>query len=671
MFSLDAAYIYDIETFPNCFTLACEALNSDEKAVWEISDYRDDRKYLTQWFNWLHAAQIPMIGFNNLGFDYPVIHEFWMNPNASVTQLYDKAMTIINSFGRGNHQVWADKRLTPQIDLYKMYHFDNKAKSTSLKWLQINMRSETVVDMPVPNGTQLSLEQVDHYLKPYNVHDVTRTKDFTKHSMTALEFRASLVEEFGVDVMNWNDTKIGEQKVINKLGKDLCYDYSSGRRQTRQTPRTHINLKDVIFPYIQFEQPEFNRVLNYLKSQTLTHDEYDEKKIIKTKGVFKDLVANVGGIGFHFGVGGIHGSVERKSFKAGNGWIIEDIDVASLYPSVAIANRLSPAHLGEPFVNVYSELPRERKEWQKKLGKKCVQANALKLASNGVYGKSNSAFSPFYDPQFTMTITINGQLMLCMLAEQLIKVPTLQLIQINTDGITYTMREEYRDQAVAIWRWWEQYTGLVLEDVLYSEMYIRDVNSYIAVGTDGSVKLKGAYWTPDPLNYHKSISEQQPPAWHKNLSNAVSARAAVLYMTQGVDVETYIKSCMNPYDFMIGLKVTKADNIMLGEQEIQRTSRYYVAKGGQPLTVQRPPTGKPGAPKKNSKVSEQEYLEVMNQNGWQWDERVCTKNKSVHSTRVTAKHVGYLVNECNDVRSFDFSKVDYDFYIAEASKLIV
>jgi len=34
-----------------------------------------------------------------------------------------------------------------------------------------------------------------------------------------------------------------------------------------------------------------------------------------------------------------------------------------------------------------------------------------------------------------MTITINGQLLLCMLAERLAVIPSLELIQVNTDGI--------------------------------------------------------------------------------------------------------------------------------------------------------------------------------------------------------------------------------------------
>lgn len=668
---LSNAPVFDIETYPNCFTLAMECLNSDQQAVWEISNRRDDRAYLMQWFTWLAQHNIPMIGFNNIHFDYPVIHALFHNPRMSVDDIYAKAMSIIQSNDRFGNTIWASDRFAPQLDLFKMHHFDNPAKSTSLKWLQINMRSESVVDLPIEVGTVLTDEQIVNTLIPYNQHDVTKTKKFAEYSRTAINFRVDLVQQFGVDVLNWNDTKIGEQMVIAKLGDELCYDRSSGKRQTRQTPRVSIALKDIIFPYVQFENPEFNRVLTYLRGQTLTRDEFDESDTIKTKGVFSGLTAAVGGIDFHFGVGGIHGSVERKRFQAGQGWLIKDIDVAALYPSVAVQNRLAPAHLGEAFVNVYAELPKERKRWQQEKGKKCVEANALKLASNGVYGKSNSVFSPFYDPQFTMTITVNGQLMLCMLAEQLLKVPTLTLIQINTDGITYAIREEHLQAAVDVEARWQELTRLVLEEAFYTRMWIRDVNSYVAESPDGSLKQKGAYWHPDPLNYHESVGDAQPPAWHKNLSNIASTRAAVAHMVHGVDIRTWLMTHTEPFDFMCAVKAKGKDRLWYGEQQIQRTSRYYVTVTGSELNKIAPPVGRHGAPKKANGISQHEYERIMQETGWQWDARVCTKNKSTYQERRTAVCAGHNVTICNDLTDFDWSLVNYDWYVREAEKLIV
>jgi len=674
-FSLDNAYCYDIETFPNCFTFSMEMLNSDLKASWEISPYRNDKKELLTFLAWSAQQQAPMIGFNNINFDYPVVHLLWSCPHVKEEELYSKAMEIINCKDRFSHLIWASDRFAPQIDLFKLHHFDNKAKSTGLKALEINMRSDRVVDMPVKNGSILTEKEISEYLIPYNAHDVSETKRFAEYSRDAIAYRVGLIEQFGLDVLNWNDTKIGEQTVVQRLGDEKCYDRSSGKRKMRQTHRSFLNLKDLMFPYIRFENPEFHRVFAYLCSQTLKSDEIDrfgdELPKIKTKDVFTDLTARVGGIDFFYGVGGIHGSVEKKRIESSDEWMIQDIDVAALYPSIAIVNKLAPEHLGADFVQVYSELPKERKKWQKEKGKKCTEANTLKLASNGVYGKSNSVYSPFYDPKFTLTITLNGQMLLSMLIEKLVKVPTLKIIQANTDGITYLIKKEHQSDAEQVCRNWETLTGLVLESTSYKRMWIRDVNNYIAENQDGSLKLKGNYWTPDGSNYHKSISEAQPVSWHKNFSNVISVKAAVAFMVHGVNIEHFIKCCTNPFDFLVSVKIKRSDKLFWGEQEIQRNSRFYVSQGGQPLKKEMPPNGTIGAYKKANSVSDKEYAASMKKNGGAWDASVCTKNKSKYEKRETGIVAGHTVKVCNDIAGFTFDDLDYGWYVHEAEKLCV
>jgi len=103
---------------------------------------------------------------------------------------------------------------------------------------------------------------------------------------------------------------------------------------------------------------------------------------------------------------------------------------------------------------------------------------------NGTFGDSNNQFSVFYDPLMTLRITINGQLLLCLLAEQLMKIPTVRLVMVNTDGMEYTIQNEYVDQARQVCRWWENVSGLTLEHARYKKMCIRDVNNYIAVYED-------------------------------------------------------------------------------------------------------------------------------------------------------------------------------------------
>jgi hypothetical protein len=674
MINIENTVVYDIESFPNVFSLDMECLFSDVRAVWEISHFRDDRHLLMQWFNGLIANQTPMLGFNNLHYDYPVIHYIFKHPNATVEEIYAFSQNILNSDDRWGHQVWASDRFAPQIDVFKINHFDNMAKTTNLKALQINMRSENVVEMPIPFGTVLTEQETNDVLIPYGKHDSSQTKRFALFNIEAIKFRVSLIEQFGLDVMNWPDTKIGSRMMEQKIGEEICYDKSSGRKKPRQTPRSVINIGEIIFPFVHFDNPEFQRVHQYLNAQVLRSadiKEFNEVPKVQTKGVFTDLKANVGGIDFHFGTGGIHASVSAQKIVATDTYIIRDIDIAQMYPRTAIANNLAPEHLGSRFTEVYSDLPAERKRWQIEKGKKCVEANAVKLASNGVYGNSNNAYSVFYDPKFTLTITINGQLLLCMLAEKLATVPTLSIIQVNTDGITYYVHKDYEPHAAQHCREWEDKTKYVLEGADYSRMWIRDVNNYIAEDKDGSLKLKGAYWTPDATNYHESISQAQPPAWHKDLSNLVSVRAAVVHMIHGVDIEQFIRMTTNPYDFMCRIKTKRADTLIYGGQEIQRNTRYYVSASGLPLKKMSPPAGPVGTYKRAPKITKAEYERVMLETGGQWDERVCTKNKSLYEIRETNIQAGHMVNVCNNVQDFDFNTIDYNWYINEARKLVI
>lgn len=671
MLSLEHAIVYDIETTPTAFTMNVMGLHSDLDMTFEVSHYRDDRLALFQWFAYWQMTETPMIGFNIIAFDYIVIHEFFNNQHMTVEDIYDFAMMLIRpSFGgdRFGHQIWQSDRFAPQIDLFKIHHFDNRAKSTSLKALEITMRSDKVSEMPIPFGTPLTEHQVRTVLIPYNKDDTRETKRFAHFSMDAINFRLQLSETLRGDVLNFNDTKIGAKLLEQRLGDDLCYSRDTGTRQPRQTIRDRIRLDEIIFPYVQFRSPEFNRVLSWMRTQTLSADEVTEN--IKTKGVFTGVHAHVGGIDFHFGTGGIHGSVSAQRFETTAESAIVDIDVASLYPNIAIVNNLAPEHLGQRFVEEYARLPQERKEWQAKKGKKCPEANSMKLASNGTYGNSNNKFSVFYDPRFTMQITINGQLMLCMLAEMLLDVPTLRIIQINTDGITFCVHPSLISYTQRVYKSWEALTRLTLEEARYSRMWIRDVNNYIAQGTDGAVKLKGAYWYP--AIFPDDISNAQPPAWHKDFSAVVVTKAAVAHMVEGADIERFVYGHSDPFDFMCRAKVDRSSKLMIGDQEVQRITRYYVAHNGGAMRKISPPTGEPGTYKRKNGVSQFEYDTIMGQIApGAHDERIHTKNKSKYETREMGIEVGYLVAECNEASRFDFQNVNYEWYVEAAKKLVI
>ena len=659
--NLQDAICFDVETLPNVFTLNAMGLYSDLDATFEISHFRDDRALLFQWFDHWAQHQTPMIGFNNLGFDYPVIHSIRENSYCSVEDIYEHSQMLIKSTDRFGNTIWQDNRFAPQIDLFKLMHFDNRAKQTSLKALQFAMRSESVMEMPLPFDQPLTREQIETVLIPYNKHDVRETKRFALFNIDAIKFRIEITDDMVKgDVVNWNDVKIGAKLVEQRLGDDLCYTWESGRKRPRQTVREQIRINDIIFPIVEFKNPEFARVLSWLRTQTLHADEVTER--LKTKGVFTGIVAHVGGIDFCFGTGGMHASVSSQVFVADSEWAIEDVDVSGMYPANMIANKLYPEHLGEKFVEVFSQLPVERAKYKKGT----PRSNTLKLGGNGTFGNTNNVHSCFLDAQVTMATTINGQLLICMLAEWLLTVETLQIIQANTDGITYRVHRSRMGHAKIIRDMWQRVTRLVLEEVQYSRMWIRDVNNYCAESVDGKLKQKGAYWFP------RKFPEDMAGNWHKDFSAQIVIMAAVAHMTKGEDIERFIYSHRDPFDFMCRAKCDRSSKLMIGDEEVQRITRYYVALNGGFMRKISPPAGPEGEYKRKNGISDFEYHTIKSQIApGTHDERIHTKKKSRYETRETSVESGYKVAECNIASKFDFANLNYEYYVEAAKKLVI
>jgi hypothetical protein len=142
-------------------------------------------------------------------------------------------------------------------------------------------------------------------------------------------------------------------------------------------------------------------------------------------------------------------------------------------------------------------------------------------------------------------------------------------------------------------------------------------------------------------------------------------------MVHGVDHRTWLMVHRNPFDFMCAVKAKGHDRLWYGNEQIQRTTRYYISRHGAELFKIAPPKGITGAPKKANGVPEHEYQRVMNEVGWVWDARVCTKNRSVHQECKTSVEAGQKVGICNNMSAFDWDNVNYEWYVNEAEKLII
>jgi hypothetical protein len=688
---MNRKWVYDLETYPTTFTFSVIREDGKFANTFEVSHRMNEVDRIFACLDYIKKEDDYMVGFNNLNFDYPVLHKLLALRNGKLPvkgetiarRVYRFAQEQIESMkGEFANTVKTDERYCKQIDLFKVHHFDNKARMTSLKMLEFNMRSHNIEDLPFPVGMELSDEQIDVLIK-YNAHDVRMTLDFYKHSISQVEFREQLTAKYQRDFMNHNDTKIGKDYFIMELEKLRIpvYKIIDGKRKINQTKRDVIRIKECLFSYYDFQRPEFIAVKEWLSKQVIretkgvftdieehklgdvakyaemvvkrkkmkgepTKVEYDafrrehpcgwvDKVELKAKKkgeaqysywacwkVAETLNVVIDGFRFDFGTGGIHGSLTSKIAKQTKAYEIVDADVSSMYPNIAISNNVYPEHLSAKFCAIYKDVYEQRKSFAKGSAENAM----LKLALNGVYGDSNNQFSPFFDPAYTMKITINGQLSLCLLAEKLLTIEGLKLIQVNTDGVTVALKRETRPQYDEICKAWQEQVKLDLEFAEYDRMLIRDVNNYIAVYTNGNTKNKGAY-------------EYKELGWHKNHSSLVIPMAAEAAMLHGADIREFIMAHEEKFDFMLRTKVPRNSRLVLvmddgTEVQQQNICRYYPSKSGGKLVKIMPPLEAGGEERRLSIDSE------------------------------------WKVRPCNNMDDFD-GDIDYDYYVVEAQKLVI
>lgn len=653
--------IYDTEIYPNVFTCVFFSPYKNTWQRYEISARRNDTNRFCRTLRALAKRGARLVGFNNIGFDYPLIHGLlqWQacKPNLHaadvLTLLNDKANAIIESEfkDRFAHVIPEWNWLVQQLDLQKVHHFDNKARLTSLKQLEFNMRSPIVEDLPFEAGTPLTEEQIEELLE-YNENDVLETWRFFDISKKKLDFRNSLTktDKSGADFSNYNDTKIGkmifQRELETTVDPEICYykEGGKGRRKMRQTHRSIIHVGEILSDKISFRTPEFQAIHGWLKCASVPSAKMrspfselsiealgdvwqftNQKPMRKKTGekLIKDLHVVHHDVEYIFGGGGLHACNLPGTYQEDDKFAIIDVDVVSYYPSLAIVNRFYPKHLTEAFCDVYERL----KERRVSFAKGTVENAALKLALNGVYGDSNNVYSPFYDPQYTLSITVNGQLMLCMLAESLTTIPDCTVIQANTDGVTVKVPRDYVSRLRHLMKDWEAKTGLELEEASYRAFYARDVNNYAAQYKSGDMKRKGAY--------------EYELDWNKNFSTLVIQKAVEAHLTKGTPVREFLENHEDDYDFFYCAKCPRTSRITLTNLDksykivIRNLNRVYVSKSGHYMTKVMPPLKKkPGV----------------------WREISILKDTKV--------------KVCNNTLTINRDDLDYDWYEAEVMKLL-
>lgn len=137
-------HIYDIEITPYSFIYGEYDEEKELFIQFVISSYRNDIDKLRKHLKYLIDNKRVQVGFNNLDYDYPLIHYLIDiitkidNVDLLLEKLNEKNKQLIpdnkvkkgNKFGRSYNVIHNPHII--QIDLYKIHHFDNASKKTSL-----------------------------------------------------------------------------------------------------------------------------------------------------------------------------------------------------------------------------------------------------------------------------------------------------------------------------------------------------------------------------------------------------------------------------------------------------------------------------------------------------------------------------------------------------------
>lgn len=629
-------YVYDIEVFPNVFHCTVKNTETGELHKFEISCRRNQLDELVNFFHTvntdhtfgdLYTTKIQLntdklfCGYNNLHYDNPIINYIIDYYNTMKYKGYrDICRSIFNlskvitTSSEDDIRAWSKWKYMICFDSFDILTmlYSNKLR-VGLKEIQVTMQYKNVQEFVADWQADLPENQIDSMIE-YNINDVNSTEELLNRCKKDVDLRLAIEDEYGVRVLSKDGVNIGmkilTQKYLEKTGQ-TWYDIKDLR-----SPMDVIPLNKVILPFIKYDSPILQKVLDDMKSQIVSPG----RKGYENKFIFE-------GLRYSVGVGGIHSVNDPEIVIPKEDEMLIDIDVASLYPSMLIEYGFYPKHLGPEFLEIYRQIKDERIE-AKHNGNK-VKNETLKLALNGLSGNLQNPHNFCYSPFAVMQIRINGQLLLLMLAEKLTQLGC-RIVQANTDGLFVLLKKSVYDSVNKVCREWEQLTKLTLEEERFKAMYQYAINDYFAITEDDKVKEKGMFITTVKLG--------------KGLTPKIIPKAVINFFKNGVPVEDTIKGCQDIRDFLMAEKTGKQWHVEYNNKEQQRTNRFYASTNGA-------------------------YL-------WKWKEKdtnnfdvsiPCPTEKQ-YQNMLTASGVT-LLNYLDD-KPIEERKINYRYYIMEAYKII-
>lgn len=497
-------------------------------------------------------ARYTLVTFNGTKYDMPML-------SAAMAGHENQALKhASDAIIKRNMQPWQFEREFNIPPLQQVDHIDLIEVSPgvySLKMYGGKMHSRKMQDLPIDPSASITPD-LRPGMREYCGNDLEVTIDLLNYFNDQIQLREILTERYGVDMRSKSDAQIAEAAFKVELGFKVerpfyphgyTFNYQAPAFIKYQTPQLQALLASVVsLPFVVSDKDQVESEIDHngekIKTGVLMPKELKTAKI------------KIGGSTYKLGIGGLHSTEESVCHIADGNYELSDHDVASYYPNIIVQQGLYPPQMGEAFLAIYKGWIAERLA-AKRAGQK-KKADGEKTKVNGTFGKTGSKYSILYAPNLLIQTTITGQLALLMLIEML-ELSGISVVSANTDGIVIKTPRPLAWVRDEIIKSWETLTGFETEVARYNALYSRDVNSYIALKDDGTVKLKGAYAPPVPVG----------PSW-PNPTGEICVDAVVAYLSKSVPLEQTIRACTDVKKF-VAIRNVKGGGQMQYGDEIQ------------------------------------------------------------------------------------------------------
>jgi hypothetical protein len=540
-----AQLVLDVETYRNYFLVLFKEVGSDTTHCFELYDGCDlDKPALSDLMR-----NNTTISFNGNNYDLYVIEAALQGrDNEALKKLSDDiilsgkpAWMVGSKAGVEIPRTPYGKLLWNHIDL-----IDVAPGQASLKIYGGRLNAPKMQDLPIQPDATISPDDRE-LLRTYCLNDLETTDLLFNALKKEVVLRRDMSAQYRVDLRSKGGAQVAKavlQSELQSQGVSIKKPRSRIGERFKYTDPGFIEFKSAIL------QDAFDRV----KQATFVVGDNGQVKMPEEL----DAAIEFGGAKYKFGIGGLHSQEKKQAVICDDEHILAERDVASMYPNIILGQGMYPKSLGPKFLEVYQSIV-ERRLKAKHEGDKAT-SDSLKLVINSSFGLFGSKYAYLYSPELMIQVTITGQLCLLMLIERT-EAAGAMVVSANTDGVvSLCPKGRYSALEEACFDW-EMQTGLELEDTLYSALYSRDVNSYIAVKPDGSVKGKGAFAAPNLM---------------KNPQFVVINEALYAHLSKGTLIDQTINACSDVTKFLMVRSVT--GGAVWGDEYLGKAVRFYYSK---------------------------------------------------------------------------------------------